>query len=152
MPRTSLMDKYPPLRELVAELYASGADNQTIANAINAAYPDENVHKNTIIAYRRHPAVLAMIRRLIDERHSRVVRQVDSQLEQRLIKTGNKMDTKTLLEIRKTLAGEKHVVDDNRPEDGGRSMTEELFDLADEDPETAERIMAAQESGDKSGE
>lgn len=141
--RTSLMDKYPDLRDLVAGLYANGADNQTIANAINAMYPEQNVHKNTIIQYRRHPAVLATIRRLLDERHGRVIRQVDSKLEERL-RNADKMDVKTLLEIRKTLAGEKHIIDDNRPEDGERSMTEELFDLADEDIEAAERIMAAQ--------
>lgn len=145
MARTSLMDKHPELRELVAEMYANGADNQTIANAINAKFPEQNVHKNTIIIYRRHPEVLSKIRRLIDERHTRVIRTVDSKLEERL-RNADVMDVKTLLEIRKTLAGEKHVIDDQRPEDGGRSMTEELFDLADEDPEAAERIMAAQEA------
>lgn len=139
------MDKHPELRELVAEMYANGADNQTIANAINAKFPEQNVHKNTIIIYRRHPEVLSKIRRLIDERHTRVIRTVDSKLEERL-RNADVMDVKTLLEIRKTLAGEKHVIDDQRPEDGGRSMTEELFDLADEDPEAAERIMAAQEA------
>lgn len=148
MPRTPLMDKEPGLRDVVADLYANGANNQEIANAINAIFPELNVHKDTILEYRRHPAVLAKIRRLIEERTTRITRQVDSKIEARL-KDADKMDVKTLLEIRKTIAGDKHVIDDKRPEDGQRSAVEELFDAAQEDPEVAERIMAAQAAAAK---
>lgn len=142
------MDKHQDLRDVVAEAYAGGANNQEIANIINAIYPELNVYKDTILEYRRHPAVLAIIRRLIEERHNRVVRKVDSKIEERL-RNADKMDVKTLLEIRKTLAGDKHIIDDKRPEDGQRSAVEELFDAAQEDPEMAERIMAAQDAADR---
>lgn len=142
------MDKEPGLRDVVAELYANGANNQEIANAINSIFPELNVHKDTIIEYRRHPSVLAKIRRLIEERTTRITRKVDSKIEERL-KAADKMDVKTLLEIRKTIAGDKHVIDDKRPEDGQRSAVEELFDAAQEDPEMAERIMAAQAAAAK---
>lgn len=146
MARISLMDKQPELRQLVADLYVAGESNQAIANAINALYPELEVHKDTITDYRRHPAVAPIIQHALEERRARILRKVDSSLESRL-EHSDKMDNKTLLEIRKTLGGEKHVIDD-RTDNGEGSMTEQLFDLADSDPEAARRIIEAQQRGD----
>lgn len=144
MARPSLMDKQPELRPLVAEMYAAGESNQSIADEINKLFPDLDVHKDTITDYRRHPAVAPMISKILEERRNRITRKVDSALMARL-DHADKVDTKTLLEIRKTIVGEKKINEDVPPE-GQKSMTEQLFELADKDPEAAARIMKAQEA------
>lgn len=136
MSGVSLMDRDPSLRDIVAEGYVEGLTNQQIADKLG-----RGVHKDTITDYKRHPAVVAIADRLTKERHLQITSKIDSALLKRLEHV-DKIDTETLLKIRKEILPERVEIDDKRKRE---DVVGELFDLAGEDPELAERLMAAQE-------
>lgn len=144
MARHSLMNTHPELRDLVAELYVAGESNQSIANALNAAYPELNVHPNTITDYRRHDEVAPLITKLSEERRARLLRKVDSQLEAAL--EGKKLDAPTLIQLRKAIAPPTQKIEAKNTT--GQSASERLWIEADKDPAAAQRLL---EAGDEPG-
>jgi hypothetical protein len=144
MPRESLMDKHPDLRKVVAQKFVEGAPNQDIADAINKALPQlsKPVNRETIPAYRRHPAVEALIARLRRERINLITAKIDSKIESWLNNAKIHHDIETLLKIRKELMPERTSErgDEQMDED---KLVEEMFDKAYEDPDFAERMKEA---------
>lgn len=139
----SLMERRPDLAVIVAEHYVAGDSNEQIAHALNAADSTLNVHKDTITDYRRIPDVAAMIERLSKERIARLTRKIDGKLEARL-DGDDKIDTETLLKIRKELLGGVRKIEfKDTSESGKKSATEKMWDEADKDPDSAARMMAA---------
>lgn len=138
----SLMERRPDLAVIVAEHYVAGDSNEQIAHALNAADSSLNTHKDTITDYRRIPDVAAMIERLSKERIARLTRKIDGKLEARL-DGKDKIDTETLLKIRKELLGGVRKIEFKDTSDGKKSATAKLWDAADDDPEAAARMMAA---------
>jgi hypothetical protein len=136
------MEKRPELQVIVAEHYVAGDSNEQIAHALNAADSSLNVHKDTILDYRRYPDVAVMIERLSKERIARLTRKIDSKLAARL-DSDDEIDTETLLKIRKELLGGARKIEISTPADGKKSATSKLWDAADADPEAAARMMAA---------
>lgn len=131
------MDREPELQELVAEAYVNGDTNAQIAEKLG-----RGVHKDTITDYKRHPKVQAIAERLTKERHLQITSKIDTALMKRLDHV-DKIDTDTLLKIRKEILPERIEVTDKTKR---ASIVEELWDLADQDPEVAARLMAAQEA------
>lgn len=130
------MDREPDLQAVVAEAYVDGCTNEQIAEKLG-----RGVHKDTITDYKRHPGVMAIAERLTKERHLQITSKIDSAILKRLEHV-DKIDTETLLKIRKEILPERIEIDDKRSRE---SIVGELFDLAGEDPELAERLMAAQD-------
>jgi transposase len=128
------MDREPHLREIVAESYVNGMTNAQIADAIGYG-----VHPDTITDYKRHPKVQAIAERLTKERHLQITSKIDASLLKRLDHV-DKIDTETLLKIRKEILPERIEVNDTTKR---ASLVEELMDLADEDPELAQRLLDA---------
>lgn len=127
------------LRELIAEAYADGRSRQQIADAIG-----DNCHKDTVTEYLKDDEIQAMIDRLSRERINRVTRKIDAALESRLEHV-DKIDTETLLKIRKEMLPERIEIDDKTDRS---TLVEELWGAADQDPELAQRLLAAGNAAD----
>lgn len=144
MARESLMDKHPDLRVTVAEMFVEGASNQDIADAINAELPQlpQKTHAETIVKYRRHPDVEALIARRRRERINMITSKVDSKILAWLSNAKVEHDMETLLKIRKELMPER-LKEREDSELSGDQLVETMFDRAYEDPDFAERMMEA---------
>lgn len=140
MARTSLMDKAPELRAVIADGFLEGKTNQLIADEINKRYPQAlPVNKETITDYRRHPEVAPLIEAGKKERELRAVRKLDHALLAKLDAAAENMSVKELVEIRKALVGETHHNKNEEVE--GETLQEKLMKLADTDPAQAEKLM-----------
>jgi hypothetical protein len=116
----------------IAELYVAGKTRAEIADALtldmeDAVPPDVK----TITRWVRDPRVQAKITALTRERANRFISKIDAIIEGRL-EHPEKLETKELLEIRKTIAPQ-------RVEVGGIGSSDQAdaaaFDAFDEDPE-----------------
>lgn len=115
----------------IAELYVAGKTRAEIADALTldmeGAIPPD---LKTITRWVRDPRIQAKITALTRERSNRFISKIDSILEGRL-EHPDKLDTKELLEIRKTIAP-------TRVEVGGIGSSDQAdmaaFDALDEDP------------------
>lgn len=141
MARTSALDKYPELRDLVARMYSNGASNTAIAEAVNKEWPELETHKDTIIQWRKDDGVAAKVHRFARERASRILRMTDNELLRRLEKLAQKMDTDELLKIRKALLPEVATFTDEKVDKA--TLIEEIFGAAREDPALAQQFRDA---------
>jgi hypothetical protein len=143
MPASSKLDKIDGLRDRVAELYASGATNKAIAQALFEEFNEleQPPSKETILRWRRDDEqVSEKIHELMKDRTVRTVRKVDSRIEDKLVEED--LTVKELLEIRKAYAPLRDEFGKDEKVDA-RQLDEDLFGLADEDPEFAERLANA---------
>jgi transposase len=116
-------------RRLVAEMYVNGSTRDEIGEVFN-------VHRDTISDWTARPDVQAIITKLREERANRITRRVDKVIEGRL-EHADKMDTETLLKIRKEFGGGADV---NVKVDTGDAVAE-LLEAAARDPELAAKLM-----------
>jgi hypothetical protein len=144
MPRESLMDKHPDSRVIVAEMFVEGASNKDIAEKLNQEYPEleRPVHHETIVKYRRHPDVEALIARRRRERINIITSKIDSKILAWLSNAKVSHDMETLLKIRKELMPER-LKEREDSELSGDQLVEAMFDKAYEDPNFAERLQEA---------
>lgn len=132
MARPSLLDNEPALAQTIADAYMDGMTNQEIADLLG-----RGVHKDTITDYKRDPRVRNRIKAISDEREGQISRTIDKALLERA-KHPEKLDTKTLLEIKKTLNPKRiEITDGSKQSD----LVEELWRAADGDPVLAEKLM-----------
>lgn len=148
MARTSYLDKFPELRDFVALKYIEGYSNQAIADAVNNEWEALNVHKDTIITWRKDDEVDAKVHRLNRERVARILRRTDTELERRLEKMAQNMDTDELIKLRKEFRPERDAHTDEKVDRAG--LIQELFGAAQEDPELAQKIADASKGADAS--
>lgn len=96
MGRPSELDRRgEDFRKQLAELYVAGKTREEISDVLGG-------DKKTITRWMKDPRVMAMVTQLTRERTNRVTRKIDSIIESRL-ENAEKMDTETLLKIRKEL-------------------------------------------------
>lgn len=137
MTGVSLMEREPELQEMVAKLFVEGKGNKEIAEALG-----RGVHPDTITDYKRHPAVQRIAMRMTRERHLQITSKIDTALAERL-KHADKIDTETLLKIRKEILPDRIEIADKT---NSGSIIEEMWDAANEDPQLAEKMQKALEA------
>lgn len=96
--RPSPMDKEEN-REQLAEMYASGAKRQEMADVFG-------VHPDVVTRWVKQPRIQALITEKIRARSNRILRRIDSELEKRL-EHPDKIDTKDMLAIRRELVPQR---------------------------------------------
>ena len=131
-----MMDRNPWMRDIVAQGMVDGKTNQQIADDLQ-----HGTHRDSVTDYKRHEAVLNIAERLTKERFVQITGKIDSSLLARLEHV-EKIDIETLLKIRKEVLPERIEITNKNNK---QSIVQELFDLADSDPELAAQIMDAQE-------
>jgi hypothetical protein len=138
----STLDRVDGLRDRVAELWADGASNKTIAETVHSEFSEiEDVPvKNTIINWRHDEQVKNKIHSIMRERVSRIVRRTDSELISRL-ENADELTVKEIIDIRKEIAPARDVLDENERVDPGDAASD-LFGAAMDDPELAKRIAS----------
>jgi hypothetical protein len=136
----STLDRVDGLRDRVAELWADGASNKTIAETVHREFSEiEDVPvKNTIINWRHDEQVKNKIHSIMRERVSRIVRRTDSELISRL-ENAEELTVKEIIDIRKEIAPARDVLDENERVDPGDAASD-LFGAAMDDPELAKKI------------
>jgi hypothetical protein len=124
----------PAFAERVAKLYVEGMELGDIATELEA-------HRDTITDWVRDPRVLVHVKRLSSERVAHTTRQIDAELLHRVLdpEVIRKMDTDTLLKIRKELVGRGGGEVDANTDD----LEAGIFDLFDDNPELAEAMQKA---------
>ena len=136
----STLDRVDGLRDRVAELWADGASNKTIAATVHSEFAEiEDVPvKNTIINWRHDEQVKNKIHAIMRERVSRIVRRTDSELISRL-ENAEELTVKEIIDIRKEIAPARDVLDENERVDPA-DAADDLFGAAIDDPELARKI------------
>ena len=129
MGRPNRLDTTPGLRDLVAEMYATGMTRKAMAEQLETT-------DKTLKRWLADPEVSVKVEALLRERIIRIRRQVDGELEARI---GNKrrlsqMPEETLLKIRKELAADLPARQDAS---SAERAVEKLWLIAADNPEAA---------------
>lgn len=130
MGRTWQLEKENRVDEF-AQAYAEGLSREQLAGIFDCSV-------ESITNWSKRPEIQRRVSALNTERANRVLRAVDTALENRL-RNVEKLDIETLLKIRKEFAGDKleitTKVDQNE-------LAQELWEKLDSDPEAIDRLMA----------
>lgn len=130
MGRTWQLEKEGRVDEF-AQAYAEGLNREQLADIFDCSV-------ESITNWSKRPEIQRRVSALNTERANRVLRAVDTALENRL-RNVEKLDIETLLKIRKEFAGDKleitTKVDQNE-------LAQELWAKLDSDPEAIDRLMA----------
>lgn len=130
MGRTWQLEKEGRVDEF-AQAYAEGLNREQLAGMFDCSV-------ESITNWSKRPEIQRRVSALNTERANRVLRAVDTALENRL-RNVEKLDIETLLKIRKEFAGDKleitTKVDQNE-------LAQELWEKLDSDPEAIDRLMA----------
>lgn len=130
MGRTWQLEKEGRVDEF-AQAYAEGLNREQLAGMFGCSV-------ESITNWSKRPEIQRRVSALNTERANRVLRAVDTALENRLRNVEN-LDIETLLKIRKEFAGDKleitTKVDQNE-------LAQELWAKLDSDPEAIDRLMA----------
>lgn len=129
----------PVTLQEISQAFADGMTRQEMADQFE-------VSKITITAWRKDPRVKKIVAKLVEERILRVSSKIDSVIDARL-KDASKMDTQTLLKIRKEYLGGafRAMAEGAKPDD---DTLNEAMDALDNNPELAEKLMAALKSNE----
>lgn len=145
---TSRLD-LPGMRDSIADLAAAGLTQQDIGKSL-----DPPADRKTIRKYLRDPIVAQLLEKKLRERTNRMVRQVDSTLEDRIKDPVQraKIPTRELLEIRRELQppAQRHVVSRGQDEP---SATADLYQLMAQHPDmTVAELLSHVENAEDAGE
>lgn len=137
---TNTLDRVDGLRDRIAELWADGLTNKAIAETVHREFVEiEDVPvKNTIINWRHDEQVQNKIHAIMRDRISRIVRQTDSALANRL-ENADELTVDEIIKIRKEIAPARDVLDESERVDPADAASD-LFGAAINDPELARKI------------
>jgi len=132
----------PDFAKKIAELYLAGLTREDIAQALFEEFPDhinQPPNLDTISHWTADPRVQVHITAGAKARVNRITRRIDRELEGRITGEGiKKLDTETLLRIRKELLGK--VPADKENDD---NALPDLWDIIDSNPEVGEALSKA---------
>lgn len=143
MARTNRLDTIPGLREAVAEFAVEGNTQAQIAAAIGREFPAlDGLNPGVVKRWLKDAKVQATMERLGRERTNAITRTIDATLFGRISspEQREKMDTRTLLEIRRELLpppAQRHIL--SRGVDEG-AATSELWLKLSANPELAQAL------------
>ena len=144
---TNTLDRIDGLRDRLAELYVDGHTNKDIAATLFSEFEEIESEpvKNTILNWRKDDVVENKVHALMRERVGRVVRKTDSAIAKKL-ENIDELTVDEVLKIRKEFVPERDAFTDEKQD--AAKIDEDLFGLAEADPEFAERLMGGTDEPD----
>lgn len=143
---TNTLDRVDGLRDRLAELYVEGMSNKDIAETLFSEFTDiDSIPvKNTILNWRKDDVVENKVHALMRERIGRIVRKTDAAINAAL--EAGDLSVDEIIKIRKEFVPERDAFTDEKQD--AAAIDDDLFGLAEADPEFAERLMGGTDEPD----